>query len=93
MQNKNFVDLTKNDATTSGNEKKKQKKELEQFLVQAQNPLKSIMQNMEKNLELTKISFWVRILIRNKKLFQKRQLKSIVVTRTTVLQTKLMLKR
>ena len=57
MQNKNFVDLTKNDATTSGNEKKKQKKELEQFLVQAQNPLKSIMQNMEKNLELTKISF------------------------------------
>ena len=57
MQNKNFVDLTKNDATTRGNEKKKTKKELEQFLVQAQNPLKSIMQNMEKNLELTKISF------------------------------------
>ena len=57
MQNKNFVDLTKNDATTSGNQKKKKKKELEQFLVQAQNPLKSIMQNMEKNLELTKISF------------------------------------
>ena len=26
MQNKNFVDLTKNDATTSGNGKKKQKK-------------------------------------------------------------------
>ena len=47
-------DLTKNnDATGNGNEKKK---ELEQSLVQAQNPLKSIMQDMGRDLELNQIS-------------------------------------
>ena len=47
-------DLTKNNDTTgNGNEKKK---ELEQSLVQAQNPLKSIMQDMGRDLELNQIS-------------------------------------
>ena len=42
-------DLTKNNGTTT---RGSEKKEREQFLAQAQNLLKSIMQDMEKDLEL-----------------------------------------
>ena len=48
---------------------------------------------MKKNLELNQNFFLSENVDHKQKLFQKRQLKSIVVTRTTVLQMKLMLKR
>ena len=61
--------------------------------MQAENPVKSIIQDMKKNLELNQNFFLSENVDHKQKLFQKRQLKSIVVTRTTVLQMKLMLKR
>ena len=54
--------LTKNNgATASGSEEK-----VEHSLTQAQNPLRSMIQDMERDLELNQISSWATLLITNK---------------------------
>ena len=54
--------LTKNNgATTSGSEEK-----VEHSLTQAQNLLRSMIQDMERDLELNQISSWATLLITNK---------------------------
>ena len=54
--------LTKNNgATTSGSEEK-----VEHSLTQAQNLLRSMIRDMERDLELNQISSWATLLITNK---------------------------
>ena len=65
-------DLTKNnDTTTSGNDKK----ELGKSLAQAQNLLKSVMQDMEKDLELTQNFFLRNSIDHEQKIVPKKTIK------------------
>ena len=65
-------DLTKNnDTTTSENDKK----ELGKSLAQAQNLLKSIMQDMEKDLELTQNFFLRNSIDQEQKIVPKKTIK------------------
>ena len=59
------------------------KKELEQSLDQFLNPLKNIIEEMERDLRL-KQNFFTKMSFTNKKKFLKRQLKNDIVRRITV---------
>ena len=62
---------------------KMRKKELEQSLDQFLNPLKNIIEKMERDLGLNQ-NFFTKMSFTNKKKFLKRQLKNDIVRRITV---------
>ena len=62
------------------------KKELEQSLDQVQNPLKNIMQEIKRDLELNQNFFLCNNVVLKQKKFLKKQLKNHIVRRITVQQ-------
>ena len=62
------------------------KKELEQSLDQVQNPLKNIMQEIKRDVELNQNFFLCNNVVLKQKKFLKKQLKNHIVIRITVQQ-------
>ena len=62
------------------------KKELEQSLDQVQNPLKNIMQEIKRDLELNQKFFLCNNVVLKQKKFLKKQLKNHIAIRITVQQ-------